>query len=190
MANVIRIYTPLQRDFVRGFWDYDYFIKDGDSLELCCLIGNDDCKATYVFPIVDGKIKANSYTKYKGWTELDPNHTYYLMIDSYWKYDLKTFPEEKLIYSTFPEEFLEVIKANNIKSVGIGNDTEQDNPERDITDNSLQNKINNVYLYSQRKNKDRRSVLDKLLDIQDSKGDKMSILFNYNSSKDNTLIFL
>ena len=63
-------------------------------------------------------------------------------------------------------------------------------PEIDITDNSLQNKINNVYLYSQRKNKDRRSVLDKLLDIQDSKGDKMSILYNYNSSKDNTLIFL
>ena len=62
--------------------------------------------------------------------------------------------------------------------------------EIDITDNSLQNKINNVYLYSQRKNKDRRSVLDKLLDIQDSKGDKMSILYNYNSSKDNTLIFL
>ena len=31
---------------------------------------------------------------------------------------------------------------------------------------------------------------DKLLDIQDSNGDKMSILYNYNSSKDNTLIFL
>ena len=144
MANVIRIYTPLQRDFVRGFWDYDYFIKDGDRLELCCLNGDNDCKVTYVFPIVDGKIKAGSYTRYKGWTELDPNHTYYLMIDSYWKYDLKTFPEEKLMYSTFPEEFLEVIKADNIKSVGIGNDTEQDNPKRIAGE--LERKFKKVYL--------------------------------------------
>ena len=47
----------------------------------------------------------------------------------------------------------------------------------------LQNKINNVYLYSQRKNKDRRSVLDKILDISNSKGEKLSKLYEYTSKK-------
>ena len=46
-----------------------------------------------------------------------------------------------------------------------------------------------MHICIHKKNKDRRSILDKLLDIKDSKGDKMSILYNYNSSKDNTLIF-
>lgn len=32
----------------------------------------------------------------------------------------------------------------------------------DITDINLQNKINNIYLYSQRKSKDKRNILDKI----------------------------
>ena len=38
-------------------------------------------------------------------------------------------------------------------------------PLINIKDKESQNKTNNVHLYSQRKNKDRRSVLDKILDI-------------------------
>ena len=47
-----------------------------------------------------------------------------------------------------------------------------------------------MYICIRKEKINRRCILDKLLDIQDSKGDKMSILYNYNSSKDNTLIFL
>ena len=35
-------------------------------------------------------------------------------------------------------------------------------PLIDIKEKELQNKINNVYLYSQRKNKDKKSVVDKI----------------------------
>jgi hypothetical protein len=56
-------------------------------------------------------------------------------------------------------------------------------PLINIKDKDLQNKINNVYLYSQRKNKDRRSVLDKILDISNSKGEKLSKLYEYTSKK-------
>ena len=56
-------------------------------------------------------------------------------------------------------------------------------PLINIKDKELQNKINNVYLYSQRKNKDRRSVLDKILDISNSKEEKLSKLYEYTSKK-------
>ena len=60
-------------------------------------------------------------------------------------------------------------------------------PLINIKDKELQNKINNVYLYSQRKNKDRRSILDKILDISNSKEEKLSKLYEYTSKKINTL---
>ena len=56
-------------------------------------------------------------------------------------------------------------------------------PLINIKDKELQNKINNVYLYSQRKNKDRRSILDKILDISNSKEEKLSKLYEYYSKK-------
>ena len=56
-------------------------------------------------------------------------------------------------------------------------------PLINMKDKDLQYKINNVYLYSQRKNKDRRSVLDKILDISNSKGEKLSKLYEYTSKK-------
>ena len=60
-------------------------------------------------------------------------------------------------------------------------------PLIDIKEKELQNKINNVYLYSQRKNKDKRSVLDKILDISNSKGEKLSKIYEYNSKKDHNI---
>ena len=54
-------------------------------------------------------------------------------------------------------------------------------------DKELQNNINNVFFNSQRKNKDSRSVLDKILDISNSKEEKLSKLYEYTSKKIKTL---
>ena len=56
-------------------------------------------------------------------------------------------------------------------------------PLINIKDKELQNKINNVFFNSQRKNKDSRSVLDKILDISNSKEEKLSKLYEYTSKK-------
>jgi len=80
--------------------------------------------------------------------------------------------------------FRTYFKFYNVTSETAKDDFKKLYPSIDITDKNLQNKINNIYLYFQRKNKDKRCILDKILDIKDSEGNKMSELYNYTSSKD------
>ena len=122
--------------------------------------------------------KTNNLFKPEGLHNAYENHSYIIpeiFNSKFKKNELGNFnldSEDKILcfFRTYFKHFNETCEMAKDKF-------KQYYPLIDIDDINLQNKINNIYIYSQKKYKDRRSILEKLSDLKDEKGDKISLLY-------------